>query len=165
VLAYLDDERIHQHEGKARAAQIASIPDFDERVEPFAQVRDGRHGEFAATQLLGDAGHLARGDAVDHHLHQGKNQGLFAALVARKEVGGEAALAHLGHPQGQGAHACGELARLVAVAIALPLLGLLVALRLQLLTHLRLKHLVEDALQEVGELVIATEEALQRLFI
>src|SRR5262249_9400409 len=100
-----------------------------------------------------------------HHLHQGEDEGLFAALMPREELGGEAALARPRHPQRQRAHPRGQLARLVAVAIPLPLLRALVAPRLQLLADLRLEHVVEDALQELGELAMAAEEASQRPLI
>jgi len=40
IFAHLDDERIHEHEGVARAAQIPLIPGRHERVEPFAEVGD-----------------------------------------------------------------------------------------------------------------------------
>jgi hypothetical protein len=90
---------------------------------------------------------------------------LFAALIAGEELGGEATLAHLRHPQGQRADPGGELAGLVPVAVALPLLGPFVALGVQLVAHLCLEHLVENRFEQVGELAIAGEEALQRLLI
>ncbi len=41
VLERPDDERVHEHEGEARRAQVALIPRLDERVVPLAQVGDG----------------------------------------------------------------------------------------------------------------------------
>jgi hypothetical protein len=95
VFAHLDDERIHEHEGVARAAQIALIPGCHERVEPLAQLGDRGLGELPPTQLFGDVRHFARGNAVDDHLHQRQDERLFTALVAGEELGGEATLAHL----------------------------------------------------------------------
>lgn len=55
---------------------------------------------------LRDVRHLARGDAVDHHLHQGQDTGLFATLVVSEQLRREAAPAHLGHAQGARADPC-----------------------------------------------------------
>lgn len=66
------------------------------------------------------------------------------------------------HAQGESADTGGELTRLVAIAIALALLGAFVVLGLQLLGHLCLQHLIQDGFEQVGELTIAArEEALQ----
>jgi hypothetical protein len=47
----------------------------------------------------------------------------------------------------------------------LPLVRALVALRLDLLADLGFEDLIEDALQELGELMVTGKEALQRLLI
>jgi hypothetical protein len=62
-------------------------------------------------------------------LQEGQHQGLVAALVAGEELGRELAVAHLGHAQGELADPGGELAGAHAVAIPLPLLVALGALR------------------------------------
>jgi hypothetical protein len=79
-----EDERIHQHKRVALPTQVALIPRRDKGIQALTQIRDGRFGKARATQLFGDPGHLARRDAIDHHLHERQHQRLFAALIAGK---------------------------------------------------------------------------------
>ena len=95
VFAHFDHQRIHEHEGVALPAQVALVPGRHQRIETLAQVGDRGLGEARATQLLSDAGHFARRDAVDHHLHQGEDEGLFTALVACEQLGRELAVTDL----------------------------------------------------------------------
>src|SRR5260370_19069025 len=160
ILADLEDQRIHQHERERLLGEGPLIPSADQRIEPGAQRGDGGLGEARPTQLLGDLRHLPGRDAVDDHLHEREHERRFAALVAGEELRGELAVAYLGHPQRELAHSGGELTRTHTVAVPLPLLRTLVALRPQLLAHLRLQHLVQDLLQELGQSRIAGKQAL-----
>ena len=121
---HLDHQRIHQYEGIATAThQVPLVPARHQRIEARTQIRDGGLGEARATQLRGEARHLARRDASDDQLHERQDQRLFAALVAREHLGRELPIPYLRNQQGERADPRGELARLVAIAVALPLLA------------------------------------------
>jgi len=72
---------------------------------------------------------------------------LFAALVAREQLGRALPIAHLGHEQGECADPGDELAGLVAVAVALPLLTALVGRDLELLGDLGIQDLIQVLIQ------------------
>src|SRR5262249_38107181 len=86
-VAHLDHQRIGQNEGEGLLAPGALIPGADERVETGAQRGDGGLGEAGRAQLLSDGADFTRGDAVDHHLHEGQYQRLLASLIAGEELG------------------------------------------------------------------------------
>ncbi len=88
---------------------------------------------------------------------------MLTALVAREQVGRAAALPYLGHAQRPHAHSRRQLPRLVAIAVALPLLGAFIRLGVQLLTYLRLQHLIQDLLKQLRQLVIPGKQSLQCL--
>ncbi len=94
---------------------------------------------------------MPRRDPVDDHLHQRADQRLFAALIAREELGGEGAIPHLRYTHRQRPHPRGELPRLVPVAIPASLGGALIRLRLHVRgpRHLRLQHLGEDLFEQM----------------
>jgi len=79
-------------------------------------------------------------------------------LEAHEEVGAELAFAHLGHAQLQRAHPRGQAARLEPVTVAPPLLGALVAPRLEIVTHLGLQDLLHDPLHQGSQRPIAGEQ-------
>jgi hypothetical protein len=163
TLAHLHDQRVGQHEGIHLTAQIPFVPGRHQRVQAFAPVGDRRRGEARPAELLGDAGDLARRDAVDHQLHERQNKRLLAALGAREEFGGEGAIAHLGHAQQEASHPRRQPMRLSAIgaiAVALPLRSPLIRRGLQLLGDLRLEHLIHHGLQELPHLVLTTEQPL-----
>lgn len=70
------------------------------------------------------------------------------ALITPEEFCGERSVAALGHAQRERTHTRGEPTRAVAVAVGTPLVGSLVGLGTDMLSHLGLKHLVEDLLKE-----------------
>ncbi len=165
ALTHLEDQGIHQHERIALPTQIPLVPRLYQWIEPLAQVGHGRFGKARPAQLLRDACDFARRDTIDHHLHQRQNERLLTPLVPREQLGREGPLAHLGHTEHEPANPCRQPARLIAVAVALPLLGPFVGHGLQLLSDLCLEHLIQDRLQELAELAVTTEELLQGLRI
>ncbi len=163
TFTHLEYQGIDQHKRVPLPAQVALVPRLHERVEALAQVGDGRFGKAGPTQLLGNPGHLPRRDAVDDTLHEREHQGLFAALVAREQLGRELPVTHLRHLQRECAYPRRQRTGLVAVAIPLPLLAALIGRRLELLGDLGTQHLVQDGFQQPAQLAFAGKQALHSL--
>src|SRR5690606_21677654 len=119
--AHLDAERVNDHERIALSVEWTLPPGLDPKVELLAEPAHGALGEARAAELLRNLGHLARGDALQHHLHQSQHKGLLRALIAPEELGRERSVARLRHAQDERAHARGQTPGAVAVAVALPL--------------------------------------------
>ncbi len=68
-------------------------------VQPLVDRRDGRGREGVAAELLGDRLDLPGRDALHVHLRQGGHQRPLRALVTLKQLGREATLPVLRHPQ------------------------------------------------------------------
>jgi hypothetical protein len=119
--------------GEGREAGVERLVDLGDRA--------GREGVSA--QLLGDRLHLPRRDTLDVHLREAGDERLLRALVAGEELGREAAIPVLGHPQLQLADAGHQRARVGARAIAAPGLAPLALRGAERVRHLGLQHLLE----------------------
>ena len=97
---------------------------------------------------------------MNDHLEHREQQRLFAALVAQKEVRRKGAIPHLGDEHLERTDAGSQAARTCPITIAGPLVGTFMRLRLQVLGHLRLEHLVEQMLQKCCQLLVFAKEGL-----
>jgi hypothetical protein len=104
-----------------------------------------------AAELFADGPNFAGGNALDIHLDEGRDQGLFTALIAAEDLGAEAALAILRDAQFQGAHTGDEFARIRATAIALAGLGPLALGGPKRFVHFRLEELLDGELDKAFE--------------
>ena len=101
-----------------------------------------------AAELLGDRLDLAGRHALHVHLGQRRHQRLLRALVALEQLGREAAVAVLRHPQLQLADPGDQRAVVVAAAVAEPRRRPLALLGAQRLGHLGLEQLLQDRLDQ-----------------
>ena len=105
-------------------------------------------------QLLGDRLHLPGRDALDVHLGQGRHQRLLGALVALEQLGREAPVPVLRHPQLELADPGDQGAAVVARAVAEPAGAALALGGAERVGHLGLQHLLQhrahDLAQPVG---------------
>ena len=107
-----------------------------------------------AAQLLAHRLDLARRDALHVHLDERCHQRLLAPLITAEDLRAEAALAVLWHAQFQSAHAGDEFARVMATAVAHPLIGAFALGCSNGFIHLRLQELLH------GELHDSTDQVL-----
>lgn len=133
-------------------------------VELLVDCADRAGAKLVAAEFLGNRRDSASGNALHIHLHQRGHQGLLAALVAFKQLGGEAALPVLGHPQLQLAHPSHQRAAVVTAAVAQPVGRAFAFAGPQGLVHLGLQHLLQQRLHEWFERVFFGQETQQFLF-
>src|SRR5690606_38444261 len=162
---YLELHRVDDNKREALISQCSPIPRRHHRIERLAQLRHRRLGEACPAKLLGDPADLARGDAVDHHLHEGQDERLLTALVPVKQLRGERAASDPGYTQFQRADTSLHLPLTIAIAIPRPFVRALKGRRFDVLTHLGLKHLVEYAFQQLTHAFVSTKKLMQHLAI
>jgi hypothetical protein len=88
--------RVEHHVGKL-LAERSRHETLQFLVELHGYGRHAARTETVAAEFLGDGAHFARRDALHIHLGQRQQQGLFAALVARKHLGAKEPSAVLRH--------------------------------------------------------------------
>ena len=106
-----------------------------------------------AAQLLGDGLDLPGRDALHVHLGERRHERLLGALVAFEQLGREAAVAVLRHPQLELADTGDERARVVAGAVAEPGLRALALLGPERVGHLGFEHLLHHGAHDLAQAV------------
>ena len=121
-------------------------------VDLLADATDLGLGDAAlGTQSSHQGVDLAGGDATDVGLHDHGVEGLVHPAAGFQDRGKEAAGAQLGDQQVDVAHLGGEAATPVAVAVAEPLLGALMAVRTEHGGDLQLDQLLQAVAGELGD--------------
>src|ERR1051325_11324659 len=100
-----------------------------------------------AAQLFGDLFYFARRDPLDVHLRQRSDERFFAPLVSFEDLGAETTLSILWDAQRQLPHPRDQRPSVVTTSISLAVRRPLTLLRSQGFVHVRLQHLLDDALQ------------------
>ena len=101
--------------------QRTRAPGVQHRIELGCCAADLRRVDLKATQVLGDRRHFAGRDALNVHLGQRQLERALRADAFLQALGIEAALAHLGHGDGEGAETGVERLVLEAVGLRLAL--------------------------------------------
>ncbi len=101
--------------------------------------------------LLADATHLRLGDATDVGLHDHRIQGLIDPAAGLEDRGDEAAGPQFGDLQREISHLGGQGAGPVAVAVAEPLLGALMAVSTEEGGNLQLDQLLQAMAGQFGD--------------
>jgi len=122
-------------------------------VQPLVDGRDGRGREGVAAQLLGDGLDLPGRDALNVHLGERRHERLLGALIAFEQLGREAAVAVLRHPQLELADRRDERARVVAGAVSKAGRRALALLGPERIRHLGFEHLLHHGTHDLAQAV------------